>query len=706
MSHLIDFHLLNDMKNIITKVENLHLNNRNNQHFHVINHIKIHTSTYSGNQYGCYQIKRTSICQTLNNNENYDQNCDQDSSQNNYYNCNYDHDNHNQDQKSKNLIERGPIKSQFSSLNRNKPYCKNLEHSQHLKTNEIFLSDYDKIDKEDCKDTWFNLLQDFETNKNSNQNTSQLYNLKKDFPTPIENVSSNDLEISLLEMVKNGAFQEGQHVTESCFAHSQEMTMKNYDSLLNNDNIISSDSKNELNHTHLSILAVHMHSPKWTQQNLNYNLIDSSQMIDTTCIPMQISYSLNCSPSSLNQSYNNTSNSNNSYRMISGSQIEEQFEQDLTNESLLDNIDQLIEKVQDDLNLPKVDETENLITNLKNNFQISKTISFKNQYFQQLYDSKEDKQFRLSRLLRLPSVKASEKLKEKLNPDDVEKAMINLLKKSAKTLTKQDEDGYTKLMCLVSHPNELLENLAYLVPLVERLSIIDGALTIMNNRGEDALYLAALNCPQFSFVVGYLAATMLEKGININQKLYDTQDNTLIHSITARGDFYKEVLNELLTLKTIEGNMLFDLSKRNCDGKTALHIAIESHKPFTKGITSLETVKLLLKYGANPKIKETKYGNNALHMAIFSDCDPILIKLLLDTDASDLINAVNNNHDTALHLATAMRSNIFSKKQEKVCWLLFNAGSDPNLPNHQGKTPLAFACLDGKEAIRRIFYKT
>lgn len=58
-------------------------------------------------------------------------------------------------------------------------------------------------------------------------------------------------------------------------------------------------------------------------------------------------------------------------------------------------------------------------------------------------DSKEDKQFRLSRLLRLPSVKASEKLKEKLNPDDVEKAMINLLKKSAKTLTKQDEDGYT-----------------------------------------------------------------------------------------------------------------------------------------------------------------------------------------------------------------------------------------------------------------------
>lgn len=88
-------------------------------------------------------------------------------------------------------------------------------------------------------------------------------------------------------------------------------------------------------------------------------------------------------------------------------------------------------------------ERDNLITNLKNNFQISKTISFKNQYFQQLCHSKEDKQFRLLRLLRLPSIKASEKLKEKLNPDEVEKAMINLLKKSVKTLIKQDEDGYT-----------------------------------------------------------------------------------------------------------------------------------------------------------------------------------------------------------------------------------------------------------------------
>lgn len=122
-------------------------------------------------------------------------------------------------------------------------------------------------------------------------------------------------------------------------------------------------------------------------------------MIDTTWTPVQI-YSSNCSPSSLNQSYSDTSNSN-SNRMISDSQIEKRFEQDLINESLLDNIDQLIEKKLDDLNLPKVDETytqnfsrkKNAITfqsnnfdksyihsncNKCNNFTITKTLSWSN----------------------------------------------------------------------------------------------------------------------------------------------------------------------------------------------------------------------------------------------------------------------------------------------------------------------------------------
>lgn len=63
-------------------------------------------------------------------------------------------------------------------------------------------------------------------------------------------------------------------------------------------------------------------------------------------------------------------------------------------------------------------------------------------------------------------------------------------------------------------------------------------------------------------------------------------------------------------------------------GKTALHVAIESHDPTTKGVVSVATVTLLLKCGADPTIKETKSGDNALHMAVSLPSDPALVKVL------------------------------------------------------------------------------
>jgi len=44
------------------------------------------------------------------------------------------------------------------------------------------------------------------------------------------------------------------------------------------------------------------------------------------------------------------------------------------------------------------------------------------------------------------------------------------------------------------------------------------------------------------------------------------QGDTLIHSIVARGDSHGEILAELLALKTLQGNPVFDLSKCNYDG--------------------------------------------------------------------------------------------------------------------------------------------
>ncbi|KAL0103219.1 hypothetical protein PUN28_017507 [Cardiocondyla obscurior] len=307
--------------------------------------------------------------------------------------------------------------------------------------------------------------------------------------------------------------------------------------------------------------------------------------------------------------------------------------------------------------------------------------------------------------LNLPSVRASERLKEGLHPKEVERAMSNLLKKSVEELAATDEDGDTPLMCLVGSPEELTRKKAYLAPLVERLGNLPGALSMVNNRNEDALYLAAMNCPEMPYVAGYLAAAMLQKGININQRLYHMRGDTLIHSVAARGDSHGEVLAELLALKTPQGNPVFDLSRCNYDGRTALHVAVESHDPARRGIKSLATTCLLLENGANTKVKEIKCGDTALHMAATLNCDPALVKILLGKTPSNVVNELNYMYNTPLHMAAAVSNTVNLEKQKEVCRLLIQAGGQTNIQNRQGKTPLALVSPERKEAIKRIFYK-
>ncbi|XP_070163962.1 uncharacterized protein [Polyergus mexicanus] len=307
--------------------------------------------------------------------------------------------------------------------------------------------------------------------------------------------------------------------------------------------------------------------------------------------------------------------------------------------------------------------------------------------------------------LNLPSVRASERLKEGLHPKEVERAMSNLLKKSVEELAAADEDGDTALMCLVGNPEELTRKKAYLAPLVERLGNMPGALSMVNNRGEDALYLAAMNCPEMPYVSGYLAATMLQKGLDINQRLYLLHGDTLIHSVAARGDSHGEVLAELLTLKTLEGNSVFNLSNCNYDGKTALHVAVESHDPTGRGIKSLVTTRLLLENGADLNIKENKRGDTALHMAASLSCDPALVKVLLCKATSRIVNETNYMCNTPLHMVAAVSNAVTLEKQKEVCRLLIQAGGQTNIQNRQGKTPLALVSPERKEAIKKIFYK-
>ncbi|XP_034947427.1 probable cyclin-dependent serine/threonine-protein kinase DDB_G0292550 [Chelonus insularis] len=307
--------------------------------------------------------------------------------------------------------------------------------------------------------------------------------------------------------------------------------------------------------------------------------------------------------------------------------------------------------------------------------------------------------------LNLPFTQASRRLKDGLDPKDVEKAMKNLLKKSPQELAAADEDGDTMLMCLVGNPIELEKKKAYLIPLVERLGIYNDALSRINNRGEDALYLAAMNCPQMGEVAGYLGAVMLQKGIDISQRLYQTRGDTLIHAVVANGDTHVSVLAELLALKTAQRNSVFDLSKCNYDGRTPLHVAVEAHDPHGSGINAIGTIRLLLDNGADPRIKEIKCGNTPLHLAVSLSCDPALVKGLLARNGHEAVNIQNRSKNTPLHMAAAVSDRIPLERQMEVCAALINAGGLTNILNQHGKTPLALVSIERKEYIRNIFRK-
>ncbi|OXU27800.1 hypothetical protein TSAR_008436 [Trichomalopsis sarcophagae] len=306
--------------------------------------------------------------------------------------------------------------------------------------------------------------------------------------------------------------------------------------------------------------------------------------------------------------------------------------------------------------------------------------------------------------LNLPKTRASERLKENTTPEAVQRAMTKLLKTPMQELTHADTDGDTMLMCLVGNPMELDKKLAYLVPLVERLGTIDGALTMLNNRGEDALYVAAMNCTHKPYVVGYLAAAFLQKKIDIANRTYRNKvgenGDTLVHLLAAKGDSHGDVLAELLSLKTAEGKPVFDLSRRNYDGRTALHIAVETHVYRM----ALATTRLLLENGVDPMIKEGKCGDTALHMAVALTCDPALVATLTNHKQGAQSVAVENyTGNTPLHLAGAINERTTIERQAHICKLLKLAGAHSNQPNRQGKTVLALVAADRKEMIKRVF---
>ena len=127
-----------------------------------------------------------------------------------------------------------------------------------------------------------------------------------------------------------------------------------------------------------------------------------------------------------------------------------------------------------------------------------------------------------------------------------------------------------------------------------------------------------------------------------------------------------------------------DVDAQDKDNSTPLHWA--------SFFLDLELARTLLDHGANVNAGDNR-GRISLHRALGSEYDSDedrfgVVKLLMERGAD--VNALNEDHETPLHLASRLVS--FT-----VTWFLLKRGADPNVENGEGKLPFQLA----RESIRK-----
>ena len=151
--------------------------------------------------------------------------------------------------------------------------------------------------------------------------------------------------------------------------------------------------------------------------------------------------------------------------------------------------------------------------------------------------------------------------------------------------------------------------------------------------------------------------TLLLQGVDVN---------TLNHKKLTALDIAVE--NCFFDSVQILLNHMADLNRTNVHGNTALHVASYA--------CDVKLVKLLIGRGA--KIKQVDvYGNTALHHACEAEDNIEKVKFLLSSHVD--INAQNQDHDTALHIAVREHS-------KEIAQYLIKQKIDLSLKNGDGLT--------------------
>ena len=230
---------------------------------------------------------------------------------------------------------------------------------------------------------------------------------------------------------------------------------------------------------------------------------------------------------------------------------------------------------------------------------------------------------------------------------------LNVLIKAGADPTIDDEEGFSCIHAAVDGrcSTDVLQTL-----------IDNGAHVNARRRDGATALMRACRTGQSESVM-----FLLEAGADVN--IVRPDGSTCLH-VAVHGKCSKETLQNV-----IENGL--NVNSANKRGETALILACES--------AQTESVKLLLKMGANPNIADAE-GYTSLHVAVHGRCTNETLKEII-THRSHL-DAQNMDGQTPLLLACTYRQN-------NSIELLLEALSNPNI-NDKNKNTSLHAAVDGR----------